>query len=125
MPATGHRAECGEYVDPGRAGYTSVRLREYQAAFRRWPVARPTAEQLAPDYVPDGQFLLFPGGGGRWVRHDEKLENPFMQQGGGGGAAGQPNPASGASSGGSGPMGGPGPKEQEQARDGAAGAGTT
>ena len=87
----GHKHECGAYVPPGECPYMSRRLREYHAAHRRYPTARPTAEQLAPEYKPTGRFLLFPGGGGRWVEDDEVIPNPFA---GGGGAPGGP-PAGG------------------------------
>ena len=50
----------------------------------------PTAEQMAPEYKPTGRFLLFPGGGGRWVEDDEHIPNPFAGGGGGGGAPAGP-----------------------------------
>ena len=48
----------------------------------------PTASQLAPEYKPTGRFLMFPGGGCRWVEDDEVIPNPFAGGGGGGGPPG-------------------------------------
>lgn len=75
----GHKHECGVYVRNEECPYVGHRLRRYHEQHRRYATPQPTAEQLAPEYKPTGRFLLFPGGGGRWVEDDEEIPNPFAK----------------------------------------------
>ena len=87
---SGHKGECGPYVRPEETPVVSARLRRYHEEHRRYPTPMPTATQLAPEYKPTGKFLMFPGGGCRWVEDDEVIPNPFAGGGGGGGGGGPP-----------------------------------
>ena len=85
----GHKGECGPYIRPEETPLVSARLRRYHEEHRRYPTPMPTAAQLAPEYKPTGRFLMFPGGGCRWVEDDEVIPNPFAGGMGGGGGGGK------------------------------------
>lgn len=89
---SGHKHECDKHIEIEKLPYVSSRLRRYHDETRRYPTPMPTAEQLAPEYVPTGQMLMFPGGGCRWVDNDEHIPNPFTGGGGGGNEQKDPMP---------------------------------
>ena len=57
--------------------YISQRLKDYEAHFGRYPTARPTSKEMEGKAEYEGDFLLFPGGGYRWVGKDEQIQNPM------------------------------------------------